>query len=53
VEVPADHLTVHQHPLSILEVRRILLEHASGVEQWVTGPQPIAPTGFPPMYLAP
>jgi pimeloyl-ACP methyl ester carboxylesterase len=25
--VPADHFTVHQHPLSILEVRRILLDH--------------------------
>jgi pimeloyl-ACP methyl ester carboxylesterase len=25
--VPADHLEVHQHALSILEVRRILLEH--------------------------
>jgi pimeloyl-ACP methyl ester carboxylesterase len=25
--VPADHMTVHQHPLSTLEVRRILLEH--------------------------
>jgi pimeloyl-ACP methyl ester carboxylesterase len=25
--IPADHMKVHQHPLSILEVRRILLEH--------------------------
>ena len=25
--VPADHLTVHRHPQSILEVRRILLNH--------------------------
>jgi len=25
--VPADHMHVHQHPLSTLEVRRILLEH--------------------------
>ncbi|MBY0232486.1 MAG: hypothetical protein K2W96_24675, partial [Gemmataceae bacterium] len=25
--VPADHFTVHQHALAILEVRRILLEH--------------------------
>jgi pimeloyl-ACP methyl ester carboxylesterase len=25
--VPADHMQVHQHPLSTLEVRRILLEH--------------------------
>ena len=26
--VPADHTHVHQHPLAVLEVRRILLEHA-------------------------
>jgi hypothetical protein len=26
--VPADHFHVHQHPLAVLEVRRILLEHA-------------------------
>jgi pimeloyl-ACP methyl ester carboxylesterase len=25
--VPADHFHVHQHPLAVLEVRRILLEH--------------------------
>jgi hypothetical protein len=25
--VPADHYRVHHHPLAILEVRRILLEH--------------------------
>lgn len=25
--VPADHTTVHAHPLAVLEVRRILLEH--------------------------
>ena len=25
--VPADHTTVHCHPLAVLEVRRILLEH--------------------------
>jgi pimeloyl-ACP methyl ester carboxylesterase len=30
--VPADHFTVHQHPLSVLEVRRILLEHLKGEE---------------------
>lgn len=27
VVVPADHMTVHHHPLAVLEVRRILLEH--------------------------
>jgi pimeloyl-ACP methyl ester carboxylesterase len=25
--VPADHMTVHMHPLAVLEVRRILLKH--------------------------
>ncbi len=25
--VPADHTTVHAHPLAVMEVRRILLEH--------------------------
>jgi pimeloyl-ACP methyl ester carboxylesterase len=29
--VPADHFHVHQHPLAVREVRRILLEHANGV----------------------
>jgi pimeloyl-ACP methyl ester carboxylesterase len=28
VVVPADHNHVHQHPLAVLEVRRVLLEHA-------------------------
>ena len=28
IVVAADHVSVHRHPLSILEVRRILLEHA-------------------------
>ena len=46
--VPADHLGVHQHPLSILEVRRILLEHAVGLEQWVSRPQPITPVEMLP-----
>jgi len=27
IVVPADHTTVHTHPLAVLEVRRILLEH--------------------------
>jgi hypothetical protein len=45
IVVPADHLTVHQHPLAILEVRRILLEHAAGVEQWIARPQAITHIG--------
>jgi pimeloyl-ACP methyl ester carboxylesterase len=35
--VPADHFHVHHHPLAILEVRRILLEHAQAA------PEPPAP----------
>jgi len=35
IEVPSDHLVVHQHPLAILEVRRILLEHLAYVESAV------------------
>jgi pimeloyl-ACP methyl ester carboxylesterase len=31
VVVPADHFHVHQHPLAVLEVRRILREHADSV----------------------
>ncbi|QDU25990.1 Alpha/beta hydrolase family protein [Anatilimnocola aggregata] len=45
--VPADHMSVHRYPLSILEVRRILLEHVQaqpehqpeynlpGVKPWI------------------
>ncbi|MDX1948698.1 MAG: alpha/beta fold hydrolase [Pirellulaceae bacterium] len=46
--VPADHIKVHQHPLSILEVRRILLEHAAGIEQWVAQPPPVGPISKTP-----
>jgi len=45
IEVPSDHLVIHQHPLAILEVRRILLEHAASAEQWVARPQGITPVG--------
>jgi pimeloyl-ACP methyl ester carboxylesterase len=45
--VQADHLVVHQHPLTILEVRRILLEHADGAPQWVARPQAFGPIGHP------
>lgn len=32
--VPADHTTVHTHPLAVLEVRRILLEHLAERRQF-------------------
>lgn len=34
LKVNADHLTVHRHPLSILEVRRILLEHLRDLQSF-------------------
>lgn len=37
--VEADHVNVHRHPRSVLEVRRILLEHLRELEQ----PPPLAP----------
>ena len=43
--VASDHLNVHRHPLAILEVRRILLEHAEEVEQ-VTNASSLGPA-FP------
>lgn len=32
IVVPADHSTVHRHPQSVLEVRRILLEHLTELD---------------------
>src|SRR4029079_14802668 len=31
IVVPSDHLEIHRHPLAILEVRRILLEHYNAI----------------------
>lgn len=33
IVVDADHLSVHRHPLSVLEVRRILLEHLQQMDR--------------------
>ena len=35
--VPADHTTVHSHPLAVLEVRRILLEHLAELRNFPYG----------------
>lgn len=35
--VPADHTTVHAHPLAVLEVRRILLEHLEELRKFPYG----------------
>jgi pimeloyl-ACP methyl ester carboxylesterase len=40
IVIEADHMAVHRHPLAILEVRRILLEHLGA-----SAPQPAAPPG--------
>ena len=37
IEVVADHTTVHAHPQTVLEVRRVLLEHLSELEQFPAG----------------
>jgi pimeloyl-ACP methyl ester carboxylesterase len=42
--VPADHFTVHQHPLSILEVRRILIEHLRESEERLRPIRPVQNT---------
>jgi pimeloyl-ACP methyl ester carboxylesterase len=33
ITVPADHVNVHRHPVAVLEVRRILLEHLHQLQQ--------------------
>jgi hypothetical protein len=56
IVVPADHQTVHRHPASILEVRRVLREHLAelesfpyhgGVEYASTEPWPAATNAVP------
>jgi pimeloyl-ACP methyl ester carboxylesterase len=42
--VPADHMRVHAHPRSILEVRRCLLEQLAEVR--AGSPQPVAPATY-------
>ncbi len=37
VIVPADHISVHRHPQTILEVRRILLDQLAELRQFPTG----------------
>lgn len=46
VEVPAEHQKVHQHPRSILEVRRILLEHLVETERISSADSLVIPTDF-------
>ena len=37
IEVAADHTTVHAHPKTVLEVRRVLLEHLAELERFPSG----------------
>jgi pimeloyl-ACP methyl ester carboxylesterase len=39
--VPADHVTVHRHPQSILEVRRVLFEQLAELQQFPNGPSAV------------
>jgi hypothetical protein len=39
IDVPADHVSVHRHPQSILEVRRILLEQVAELQNFPSGPE--------------
>jgi pimeloyl-ACP methyl ester carboxylesterase len=39
IEVPADHVSVHRHPQSILEVRRLLLEQISELQNFPGDPR--------------
>ncbi|MCE9528050.1 MAG: hypothetical protein K8R36_18575 [Planctomycetales bacterium] len=45
-QVAADHLGVHRHPLSTLEVRRILLEHRDEVQKLTGAPTQVTPFGY-------
>jgi len=55
VVVESDHVHVHQHPLSILEVRRILLDHSDEMYAEVASQSAIpaafrAPVPLPPIH---
>lgn len=54
VVVDADHVHIHQHPLAILEVRRILLEHSYEMYAEMSGASavPAAYQGLPPLSPA-
>lgn len=50
--VPADHLGVHRHPLSVLEVRRILLEHLGEIRSRPPSDWPEPMMAAPPAAAA-
>lgn len=53
--VDSDHINVHRHPLAVLEVRRILLEHLGSQRRWQAPHTPaVRTTGFeqnPPLGM--
>ena len=48
IKVPADHVSVHRHPQSILEVRRILLEQTDELHSFPSKPTAVAATSASP-----
>lgn len=48
IVVPSEHQVLHRHPLTVLEVRRILLEHAASLRA-----APAAPLSAPHMITGP
>ncbi|MCC6494160.1 MAG: hypothetical protein IT424_14195 [Pirellulales bacterium] len=44
--VPADHMSVHRHPQSILEVRRILMQHIAELQRFPYGAVQTADVSF-------
>ncbi len=46
IVVEADHMNLHQHPLTILEVRRILLTHSAQMYAETKGPPTVIPAGY-------
>jgi pimeloyl-ACP methyl ester carboxylesterase len=52
IVVPADHANVHRHPLAILEVRRILLEHLTELQRVRRLPAPGEPNPLASRPLA-
>ena len=53
ITVAADHLEVHRHPLAILEVRRILLEHLGALSALIAPPTQSIQTFAGPDLAAP
>jgi pimeloyl-ACP methyl ester carboxylesterase len=46
VVVPSPHQKIHQHPMAILEVQRILREHAAEIQAGIRRDHAVQPVGF-------